>query len=134
MKNFEPHPFEKLFLSIQVGIDEKNVDSSWFRLFSKLLNLPTEWTDKLCEDWLTKKQKLTSLSFVLFADEIIVRWSHLFKVQYHKLSESLPKSLKMNKLQLPDTASATSTLTLDGDNEEERNSAMGYQQTLMVSK
>ena len=40
----------------------------------------------------------------------------------------------MNKLQLPDTASATSTLTLDGDNEEERNSAMGYQQTLMVSK
>ena len=53
-------------------------------------------------------------------------------MQYHKLSESLPKSLKMNKL--PDTASATSTLTLDGDNEEERNSAMGYQQTLMVSK
>ena len=40
----------------------------------------------------------------------------------------------MNKLQLPDTASATSTLTLDGDNDEERNSAMGYQQTLMVSQ
>ena len=39
----------------------------------------------------------------------------------------------MNK-QVPDTASATSTLTLDGDNEEERNSAMGYQQTLMVSQ
>ena len=55
-------------------------------------------------------------------------------MQYHKSSESLPKYLKMNKLQLPDTASATSTLTLDGDNEEERNSAMGYQQTLMVSK